>query len=65
MTDGTPETAAVRKVRVRLSQPPPSDRDYWRRHVQIVDCDDDPTFDACEEDLDLWIGKRRRREKQA
>ncbi len=61
MTDTIPETAAVRKVRVSLSLPPTSDPDYWRTHVQIVDCDDDPVLAECEEDLDLWIYKVQRR----
>lgn len=63
MTDITPETAAVRKVRVSPSQPPPGNLEYWQTHIQVVDCDDDPTFEECEDDLDAWIQKMQRCER--
>jgi len=63
VTDITPETAAVRKVRVSLSQPPSGSPEYWRDHVEIIDCDDDPTFAGAEDDLDAWIQKMQRCER--
>jgi len=60
MTDHEPEVAALRKIRVQPSQPLAlvGNAEYWRTHVVAVDDDDDPTFDAAEDELDAWIARR-------